>query len=494
MIDPLVMSVPRSAVSSLADEAIGLGESAGVFLDDEQKLVLEHGLGVRSDGKWSAFEVGVCEPRQNGKNEILIVRQLAGMFLFSWERLIVHSAHLFKTSTEHQRRFEEIVQTTPELHKRVKPRGYRHSHGEEGIELRDGTRISFVTRTATGGRGLTGDVVGLDEAMILSEATMGALMPTMSARSVEGNPQMWFQGSAVDQAIHDHGLVFARVRARGHTGKAERLAWFEWAAGIPSPVSGRPPLPQDLTDEMAHDERLWAQANPALDKRISREFVLAELGAMDSRTFAVERLGIGDWPEPADNAVIDLEAWAGRADKTAEMLDPVCFAFDVSPDRSSASIGAVGACAGRPETLLAEVVATGKGTGWVVPWMSQRTAKHRPVGVVCDAKGPAGSLVPELEQAGIQVRVVTAAEHAMACGMLFDGVAQETIWHLGQKELTAALRGAKKRPLGDGGWGWGRRLSEVDITSLVSVTLALWGFSVLGGAHRYPTAPLVAYG
>lgn len=494
MIDPLVMSVPESAVSSLAEEAIGLGESAGVYLDDEQKLVLEHGLGVRDDNKWSAFEVGVCEPRQNGKNEILVVRQLAGMFLFSWEKLIIHSAHLFKTSTEHQRRIEEVVQSTPELHKRVKPRGYRHSHGEEGIELRDGTRINFVTRTATGGRGLTGDFVGLDEAMILAEATMGALMPTMSARSMKGNPQMWYQGSSVDQAIHDHGLVFSRVRSRGHARDAARLAWFEWAAAIPSASPGRPPLPQDLTEELSLDETLWAQANPALDRRISREFVLAELGAMDPRTFAVERLGIGDWPEPIDGAVIDLEAWGNQADAKAKMLDPVCLAFDVSPDRSSASIAAVGARRGKPRTHLGEVVKTGRGTGWVVPWIIERVPRHRPVAVICDAKGPAGSLVADLEKAGIDVRVVTAEEHSAACGMLYDHVAQKLMWHLGQKELTGALRGAKKRPLGDGGWGWGRRLSEVDITSLVSVTLALWGYLVLGGAYRHPTEPMIAYG
>lgn len=305
---------------------------------------------------------------------------------------------------------------------------------------------------------------------------------------------MWYTGSSVDQAIHDHGLVFARLRARGHAGDAARLAWFEWAARIESAAPGRPPLPQDLTAEMALDETLWAQANPALDKRIAREFVLAELDTMDIRTFAVERLGIGDWPEPAEGAVIDLEAWGRRADAKAKMLDPVCLAFDVSPDRSSSSIAAVGVRAGKPGSVLAEVVATGRGTGWVVPWIVQRVPKHRPVAVVCDAKGPAGSLVSELEQAGVDVRVVTAEEHAAACGMLFDHVAQKLIWHLGQRELTGALRGAKKRPLGDGGWGWARRLSEVDITGLVSVTLALWGFRVLGGKFRYPTEPMVAFG
>jgi hypothetical protein len=70
--------------------------------------------GLRERRPWSAFEAAVNVARQNGKNEIALVRELAGLFLFG-ERLIIHSAHEFKTSTEHQRRVEETIHDNPDL-------------------------------------------------------------------------------------------------------------------------------------------------------------------------------------------------------------------------------------------------------------------------------------------------------------------------------------------------------------------------------------------
>jgi hypothetical protein len=66
-------------------------------LDPWQRFVLDRALGESKDGKWSAFEVGLVVPRQNGKGSILEARELAGLFLFD-ERLILHSAHEFETA------------------------------------------------------------------------------------------------------------------------------------------------------------------------------------------------------------------------------------------------------------------------------------------------------------------------------------------------------------------------------------------------------------
>ena len=128
----------------------------GLTLDPEQELVLKGSAGVRGpDGRWQTREVGVNMPRQNGKGEILIARELFGLFELG-ERLVIHTAHEFKTSAEHFRRLEDAVRETPELHTRVKRNpsgrivGYRYSHGEECIELQDGARIEFKTRTKSG--------------------------------------------------------------------------------------------------------------------------------------------------------------------------------------------------------------------------------------------------------------------------------------------------------------------------------------------------------
>jgi hypothetical protein len=145
---PRVSSYPQ-AVSSAGVEAVELAASAGLILDDWQQHVLNVGLGERADGKWAAFEVGLIVGRQNGKGSILEARELAGLFLFG-EQLILHSAHEFKTAQEAFRRVLGLVQNTPDLEKLVSR--VRTSHGEEGIELRNGARLRFVARSTGSGR------------------------------------------------------------------------------------------------------------------------------------------------------------------------------------------------------------------------------------------------------------------------------------------------------------------------------------------------------
>jgi len=457
--EPRVWSLPES-VSSAGEEAVELARMAGLVLDPWQEFVLASSLGERDDGKWAAFEVGVVVSRQNGKGSILEARELAGLFLLG-ERLIIHSAHQFDTSIEAFRRLLFLIEDTPDFARRVKR--VSRSHGEEGIELKGGQRIRFRTRTKGGGRGFTSDCLILDEAMILPESAHSALLPTLSARP---NPQVWYTGSAVDQEVHEHGIVLARIRERGLKGDDPALAYMEWSVDE-----------DDYNDDPAQvavDPDAWARANPGLGIRISTEHVAREQRSMDAKAFAVERLGVGDWPatDGSGQRVIGRAAWAACEDAESTVRDPVCFAVDVMPDRSAASI----AVAGRRDDGLAhvEIVEHRRGTDWAAGRLAELVADHKSIGALCDATGPVASLLPELEKLGVQVEAVNTSEHAQACGMLFDAVQQQTVRHLGSLELGAAVAGAVKRPLGDS-WAWSRKSSTVDISPLVAVTLALWG-------------------
>lgn len=198
---------------------------------------------------------------------------------------------------------------------------------------------------------------------------------------------------------------------------------------------------------------------------------------MPSRTFAVERLGVGDWPSVDADAgqVFDPETWRSLADAQSVPLDPVRFAFDVSPDRSRASISV---SAQREDGLWhGELVDRRHGTEWVVKRMVELLLKFPDAAVAADGKGPAASLIPQLEtEAGVEVRRLTGSEVAQACGFMFDAVEQRTLRVVPSNELNAAVRGASTRPLGDA-WAWSRKNSGVDITPLVSLTVALWDMS-----------------
>jgi len=459
---PRIMSVPE-AESSRGREAVDFAAKAGLRLDPAQALVLEHALGVRDDGRWAAFGVGVVEPRQNGKGAILEARELAGLFLFG-ERLIIHSAHQVDTSLEHFRRLLWLIEETPELDRRVAK--VRNTNGQEEITLKTGERIRFRSRSRGGGRGFSCDCLVLDEAMFLPEFAYGALLPTLSARP---NPQVWHTGSAVDQFVHEHGLVLARLRERGVAGDDPTLAFFEWS------VDGE--NPSLVPVEVASSEGAWMEANPGMPARISAEHVANEQRSMDPRSFAVERLGVGDWPDTnGSGSVINLDDWNALTDLDSQIVGPVSFAFDVTPDRSFATIAASGR---RSDGLIhVEVVERRPGTGWLARRMIGLVEKHRAAQVCCDAAGPAGSILPELTAANVPVEAISGRDYASGCGLLYDLVEQKALRHLGAPEMVASLRGCQRRPLGDA-WAWSRKSSAVDISPLVAVTLAAWSASTV---------------
>jgi hypothetical protein len=461
---PRVTSVPPFA-SSRGAEAVEVARSAGLILDLWQQHVLMNALGVREDGSWAAFEVGLDVARQNGKGGVLEGRKLAGLFVFE-EPLIIYSAHHFSTASEAFRRLLMLIESTPELDRQVKR--VTRKPGESEIETKKGCRCQYRTRTKGGGRGFSGSTVLFDEAMFLPEFELGAILPIVSAQP---NPQIWFAGSAVDQQIHSDGVVWARVRERGHAGKDPRLAYFEWSADAVSP--------SELDDEQASDRAGWAQANPGLGIRISPEHVENEQRTMDPRTFAVERLGVGDWPATDGTAgsVIPLEDWLALADASSSIEGSLVFGFDVSPDRAWASI----AVAGRRADGLThvEIVEHRRGTAWLPARLAELCEKHDPDEVVRDPMGPAGSIVVPVD-----VRDVTAREHANGCGLFYDMVAEKTLRHLGTPELQAAVKGGVKRPLGDA-WAWSRKNSQVNISPLVAATLALFCVSLDDGSADY---------
>ena len=454
---PRVELLPDAVGEGSGGEAVELAALAGLHLDGWQQHVLRNALGERADGSWAAFEVGVCVPRQNGKGAILEARELAGLFLLG-ERLIIHSAHQFDTSLEAFRRLLQLIEDTPDLDAEVAK--VSNAHGEEGITLRSGSRIRFRTRTKGGGRGFSADCLILDEAMFLAESFHGALLPILSARP---NPQVWYTGSAVDQYVHENGVVFSRVRKRGIDGDTAGLAYFEWSLDADNP---------GLVDyRTATTEEAWAAANPALNIRISPEHVAYEQQSLGHREFVVERLNVGDWPAADGMAsVIDLARWDALEDAASVLPDPVALAFDMAPDRSMASIAAAGVRAdGRAHV---EIVEHRRGTSWLPGRVAELVAAHENVGVGCDATGPAASLLPELQALGVIPEAFTSQEHAQACGRFFDAVEQATVRHLGSGELRTAVRGADRRPLGDA-WAWSRKNSSADISPLVAATLAL---------------------
>lgn len=463
MIAPRVAWYPPRA-RSLGPECVAFWRAAGGELFEWQELVIDGLLGVGEDGRFVSSDDGLCVARQNGKG---VIEQAIEVY-FAFElgyRVVMHTAHEFATSQEHQLRLEEFIQNAPDLHARVKDKGgYVHANGQESIRLRNGVRIVFKARTKGGGRGYSGDLLVWDEAMVLPVAVVGAQKPMLRASKAPFGQKTIYGGSAVDKELHEHGVPFALIRERGIE-NAKSVAYFEWSAPFDDVA--------DVTKEVLRDRAHWPVANPSMPEGlIAEEYMAGEIEAMPARVCAVELYNVGDWPEtdPEADSMIQREKWTALEDEESDPLPDVVYAFDVTPNRGKATIG----CAAFRRDGLAhvDVVENRTGTGWVVEKFVDLVARHKPVAVVCDSVGPAASLIPELEQAGVRVTVVNTAELGRYCGLFFDAVEQETVRHLGQQSLDDAVKGADTRTIGDAGWAWSRKHSKVDISPLVTVTLA----------------------
>jgi hypothetical protein len=476
-------------VSSAGPEVRELAAQAGLVLDPWEADALDDGLGEREDGDWAAPEVGLVVARQNGKGVIVEARELGGLYLLN-EPLILHTAHEVKTAAEAFLRLLAPITNYDEFSRRVKR--INRSHGEEGIELRAtptiifgaggrkvrrsvAPRLRFLARSRVSARGFTGRVVILDEAFELADASMAALLPTMSAQP---NPQLWYTSTPPNQVKDNNARVLARLRARGKTG-SPRLVYLEWSAG------DREDLKPDELAALRTDRRAWAMANPARGIRISDEFIETELGALDPTDFEVERLGIGDWPDLSDGAdawaVIPKLSWDALADNDSELEDPVAFAVAVHPEARKTSIAVSG---GRGDgTTFVELLEYRPGTSWVKDRLVELDRQWDPCATVVDAGSPAGSLVEELRNEGLRIETPTAREVAQSWAQFYDAIVDSrTLRHLGdvesQRPLRAALAAAQKYPLGDS-WRLDRRVS-VDQSPAEAVDLAHWGYRTYG--------------
>lgn len=501
--------------NSLGDAAIELARMAGLELDPWQQWLLRCALGQREETyyndllglylpKSAAYEIGVVLARQNGKGSFLEALELAWLFLCG-VKTIVHSAHEFATSREHFQRIEGLITNTPELKGELARGGIKWSHGDESITIQQtdpetgermaSQRLLFKTRTKGAIRGFSPDKIVMDEAMILKQEAVKAMMYALSARP---DGQMVYTGSAGDEES-EH---FGRVRERGIKGNDPRLFFAEWSADI-CDVMCRP----DCTD---HDDpakpETWAKANPALGYRIQAENVASEYAA-DPEGFLQERLSVGNWPKSGEAwAVIPESAWLARVDELSSIQTAPVFSIDTSPDQKWSCIAAVGGNGedGVHGEITGKVLGDGEvrmdyrpGTRWVIERAKELNKRHKRAIWVLDKGTQAGTYIPALEKAGLKIISPTTREVAQACGDFYAAVVprgegqKPDFWHIGQEDLSTAVANAGKRDLADL-WAWDKRNSASDITPLVAVTNALWGYRQT--VNKPKPKPMAAWG
>lgn len=457
--------------SSAGDDAVSfVREVAGMDLMPWQEYVLAKGLNQQKrlsrNGMplWAAEDVVGTVPRQNGKGEIIIAREIAGFFMLR-ERLIIHTAHEFKTAKEGMKKLQRVVQSTPDLAEQVM---FKTGNTEPGMYLlmddpkeQPAQALQFLARSGGSGRGFSADCLIMDEAYAASTDEADALEPTMGAMP---NPQTWWFSSA--------GFAYSEVlrafREQALEDDSSGLAYFEWSV--------------DEDDFDPSDVQGWAQANPSLGYLISLDYLQGRYRKAKKRDtlpgFAREHLGV--WEMKAMDSKIKEGEWVACRERDSVIRDDrVTVALEVGDDRR-ASIAVAGATFdGRVQS---EVVWNGEAGPEIVDVMLRLEENWDVLGNVLDASGPAGAWLSQIAEAGLEVKALGSRGLAQASGAHYEKVKARGLVHIGQAVLDQAAMASKPKKVGDL-WAYDRRSEIADMSPLLSTVLAVSHFSYIVGVE-----------
>jgi Phage Terminase len=448
-----------------------------------QRWLLLHMLELLPDGSLRFRTVVILMARQNGKSTLSQVVALWFMYVYGVP-LVIGTAQDLDVAEEIWQGAVDLVEETPELDA-FKQHVVR-VNGKKSLVLTTGERYKVKAANRRAGRGLTGDVVLLDELREhQSWDAWGAITKTTMARNMALILAMSNAGDATSVVLR-----YLRKLAHAAIGDPD---------GINRDDDDEELLPEDLEldeddDSLAifewsappgvalRDRDGWAQANPALGYTISERTVASAVRTDPEWIFRTEVLC--QWSEGTLEGPFPPGAWEASADPGSRRAPdaPVALCVDVSWDRAHAYIGLAST---RDDGLFhVEVIARRAGTDWLVPWLTspERSEDVRQAQVAIQAKGaPAASIVKELRDAKVNVVEWSGQGLGVATGTFYDrvraavgeGSADAQLRHRDQPLLNLAAATASTRPVGDA-WLWDRRRSVTDVAPLIAVTGALW--------------------
>lgn len=462
------------------DLAVDLAEACGLHLLPWQQLVLRNALALDSTKtRWASFEVGLIVPRQNGKNIVLMARELMSLFI-SRDPQIIHTAHKFKTARGAFRDLVDIIEANDFLSSRV----LKISQSSENVSIelkkqgteRRGPRIDFLARQGGSGRGFTGDLVVLDEAFQIDETLVSDLLPTLSAKP---SPQLWYTSSTG----FDYSTVLRHVRDRAvdQPDDNQHLLLCEWSADT------------HTTDWQSLEA--VQQSNPSLGWFQTWDWIKeVDLRGMSEDAYKRERLGI--WADNTTDAAIGSDIWLRALASPETMLgvkvERRSLGLEVTADRDLAVLA--GATLLKDGRIIVDIIAAEAGVSWVQDEVARITKKYNPpAGVIIDSFSGAAALAPRLSERGIPVSLASTRDITTGTAEVYDrlthvdedGQPDPTLLHSSHPLLDDAAFTARRRLVGNSktAWTW-RQFDVVKIEPLRAVTLAVQGLQMEPVARR----------
>lgn len=443
-----------------------------------QKWLLIHALELLRDGSFRFRTLIVLVARQNGKSTLSQVLALWSMYVNGCN-LVIGTAQDLDVAEEIWQGAVDLVDETPDLLS-LKERVIL-VNGKKTLELKTGERYKVKAANRRAGRGLSGDLILLDELREhQSWDAWGAITKTTMARP---DAQVWALSNAGDAS----SVVLRYLRKMAHAAigdpdginadddpskllpdeddeaqdyeldDEDSLGIFEWSA----------PPGCDAADRDG-----WAMANPSLGYGITERSVNSACKTDPEWVFRTEVLC--QWSDGSLEGPFPPGAWEAGvvSPEDSQIVGNVIAGIDVSFDRSKAHIAFAGRTFdGQPQV---EIVASRAGTDWVLPWLQDSKRVDVIDGVTGQGRGaPVSGLLVELEAAGVPVTLWQGSDLGAGSGGFYDLVRANGIRHLPQPALDVPAATAVTKPSGDG-WLWDRRHSPTDIAPLIAATASVW--------------------
>ena len=430
---------------SLYKEAIELYAKTGRAARRWQTLQLKDLMAVTGKGLWRHTKYGLAVSRQNGKNEVILIRELHGL---QHGEHIIHTAH--RADTAHKawiRLIDACLKAGIQILSTYKARGKEH------IEVEGGGKIEFRTRTSAGGLGESFDLLIYDEAQELTEDQDAALKYTIAASA---NPQIIFLGTP--PTTTSAGSVFRKLRDQVRAGTAVDTGWAEWSIEVQADP---------------WDKELWYETNPSLGQGLSERTVTAEIGE-DTLDFCIQRLGL--WISYNLKSVFTRAEWERLA---CEVLPPlkgrlyVGIKYNKTADSVCMSVAAHTED-GRIFLEAVDCRETRVGNDWIVQFL-RHVAGHAKRIVVDGARGQE-LLAEDLKAAKVQKPYLPTVREVIAANAFFEAsLFGGTLCHANQPALAQVVENCDHRPIGsNGGFGYKSLLEGADVALLDSAILAVW--------------------
>ena len=435
-----------------------IADFAGLELLPWQQLIADTALELTGPRLWRYRGLTLLVGRQSGKTRVVIVRILMGLFGVEWERLILHTAQDRSLPTATFQEIITAIEGSKVLRRQIPKGGIQISNGKEHIRTKDGSEYRIKAPRPAAFRGPSASLLIFDEAREQHDhALWAAAVPTQSAAV---NPQRWIVSNAGENesVVLNEQSDVGRLAAEDPS--TATVAYAEYSAPDGAAVT---------------DPEAIAAANPGLNTLLSPAAVLDELAILPEDRYRTERL----CQRVATSApmAIPLDGWQECGGDPGEIphgtIRPV-FGFDLDPSRTA---GALVSAAWVDDRLVVQLLESwerpeGIDERLILPRVAEWVRQWRPTGIGFYAAN-AGAIGEWITTQGLPSKPITAAKWYTACQQLWEAVANRTLLHPRDPNLSTQVLAAARREVGDGLWMLSRRDAEVPIPAAMALARAV---------------------